>query len=519
MAYLTTVWNLKFTYAAAIVNLFKGSIQLMPMAMQFLVDSYTGHFFMLLFTSISYCIGLGLLTISTPPVTGICGEYEAKCIGEEGRELFFAALAFIAVGMSGFNVSAHKFQYFQVVAEMVKGTSYDFGFMYRSCYVVTSTIPIVLILVISFVKQWLIHFGLPVVFTLIATVLFASGSCEYEVRDLSEKGSPLTAIFRVFVASIFKRYEEYPANPNELYKGNSDSNERLRHTPLLRFLDKAAIILPTSSLVDQEREKWRLCSVTEVEETKRMICIIPICLSIIVFGVVSALGDTYFQEQATTMNAKIWRLTVPLNFFKLIYNGWQGPRGPTDQDKFPGLFGVGFVRLLVAMVIGIVCCSTAAIVEFCRLKANKYPMSILWLIPQFILLGIFERKYEQGSYNLLAQTIGPAMKEDYLGHVVSIFSGIGIIGGTVGVLVVDLISKSGGKGGWFQDSLNESRLDYYYWLLALLGVLNVGFFLFMNRACNSWLAQLEEIRNERDEDVSAIEASYDRSDLIRPFLE
>lgn len=42
-----------------------------------------------------------------------------------------------------------------------------------------------------------------------------------------------------------------------------------------RYLDKAAIVIPTKPVEKQRENKWRLCRVTEVEETKTIIRLIP----------------------------------------------------------------------------------------------------------------------------------------------------------------------------------------------------------------------------------------------------
>ncbi|KAF8391990.1 hypothetical protein HHK36_022330 [Tetracentron sinense] len=78
MTYLTDVWKLSITHAAAIVN------------------------------------GLSLLVMSTPPVlskvTGTCSAYEPACIGKTQSKLFYVALALIAVGKSSHSVSKDSFR-------------------------------------------------------------------------------------------------------------------------------------------------------------------------------------------------------------------------------------------------------------------------------------------------------------------------------------------------------------------------------------------------------------------------
>ena len=54
MPYLTNVWKLNFTHAAAIVNVFSGVATIMPIGMAFLVDAFMGDYWMLLLSSLAY---------------------------------------------------------------------------------------------------------------------------------------------------------------------------------------------------------------------------------------------------------------------------------------------------------------------------------------------------------------------------------------------------------------------------------------------------------------------------------
>ena len=52
--YLTNVWMLDLTHAAAIVNVFSGVATIMPIGMAFLVDAFMGDYWMLLLSSLAY---------------------------------------------------------------------------------------------------------------------------------------------------------------------------------------------------------------------------------------------------------------------------------------------------------------------------------------------------------------------------------------------------------------------------------------------------------------------------------
>ncbi|XP_021828945.1 uncharacterized protein LOC110769302 [Prunus avium] len=86
--YLTDVWELSITHAAAIVNLYSGMVGIIPVGLIFIVymTGFTGSYWMILLSRFSFTAGLVLLTLSTPPVlswaTGTCSASEAECIGQ-----------------------------------------------------------------------------------------------------------------------------------------------------------------------------------------------------------------------------------------------------------------------------------------------------------------------------------------------------------------------------------------------------------------------------------------------------
>ncbi|KAL6278083.1 hypothetical protein ACE6H2_021684 [Prunus campanulata] len=113
MAYLTDAWKLNLKHAAAIVNLFWGMVAIMPVGLQFVVDTFIGYYWVVLLSSFSYIAGLGFLSMLTPPdlaaATATCSAYDPECISQGQKILFFTALALIAVGFSGHLVSVPQF--------------------------------------------------------------------------------------------------------------------------------------------------------------------------------------------------------------------------------------------------------------------------------------------------------------------------------------------------------------------------------------------------------------------------
>ncbi|XP_057808098.1 protein NRT1/ PTR FAMILY 5.5-like [Salvia miltiorrhiza] len=527
MAYLTNVWKLGFTRAAAIVNVFWGVVAILPLFLAFLVETLTGNYWMLLLSSFSYSAGLGFLAMSTPPVLGrtmgTCREYKAECIGQGQKVLFYTALPLIAFGMSGHLTSWNSFMAEQFVR--VEGEDDDdertFWKFFYSIFA-TIVLTFVAVLGLPYIKPWSVRFGIPAICTLVATLLFFSGSCSY--KYFKPPGSPLTKFFRVFAAAVSKLFCRIPRDPKELFELNHPQLYVIPHTKSLRCLDKAAIVRPTKPLEEQAQNLWRLCTVTEVEETKTILRMVPVWTTFILCGVVNAIGFTYFVEQLDHLDHKVGRLKLPsvalLWFFDQtqnqiakLYAMLANRLARSGSIKFAPPLGIA-----VSMTLAILCCVTAAKVEARRLGVVRahglvekpdatVPMSMFWLLPQFVLLGA-----STGIFNYSALCFfvdqAPASTRPYLPFMISAVFGVGILGSVASVFVVGKVSERGGKRSWFQHDLNGSRMDKYYWTLAWLMAVNLGVFVVVAMLYRYKESELQELGGA---DFGGIDESFDEN--------
>lgn len=232
---------------------------------------------------------------------------------------------------------------------------------------------------------------------------------------------------------------------------------------------------------------------TEVEETKSLLRIIPISLTFILLGVVSSVGFTDFLAQADHLNHKVGRLTVPITILLLFYD-MAKIHLANLYVKFANLLGefggrryAPAVGIAISMVIGILCLITAAKVEIRRLDVirshglidkpdDKIPMTMFWLLPQFVLLGGFDGVSQTSVASFLVDQF-PATMSNYMAHIALGIFGLGNMGSVLSVYVVGIISERGGRLNWFQDTLNKSRLDKYYWTLAAMTAVNLAVFI------------------------------------------
>lgn len=465
--------------------------------------------------------------MSAPPIlansTHTCKEYEPQCVGHTQKALLYAGLALIAVGVAGNLVSVKPFLEEQKLRESaattedtVRSNNNNTGAAAAGDpYQVLGLIGVVVVAIagavaLPYIKPWTLRFGIPAICTVIGTTLFLSGSFTYKKEPPS--GSPICNVCRVFVSAALNAFQSYPTD-NQSYHGIDE--RRFSKTSCLRGLHKAAI-RPAGEENREINNTWRrLCSVAEVEDAKIAVRMVPMWLTFVLCGVVASAGDTYFVEQAGKLNRNVGKLKLPIQVLLLARRStkdWLDPKlqlgflnrniqtapasAPASEPASrPALLfwmqyaGAPSIGIGMGMICAILCCISAAGVEKMRLAAvnnhglldkpdEDVPMSIYWLLFQFILLGGLDSFLEK-SMNAYYREQAPESMETYLENFTRGVSGLGFMSSALSVYVVGRISEGGGRRNWFQETLNRSRLDRYYWVLAALSSVNFVVFVFV----------------------------------------
>ncbi|KAG0606573.1 hypothetical protein M758_9G151700 [Ceratodon purpureus] len=350
-------------------------------------------------------------------------------------------------------------------------------------------------------------YGIPTVGLAIAFAVFLLGTRTYRYKV--PKGSPLTQVACVLVAALRNNNIQVPSDPSLLHEVVLPLKRNLRHTENLRFLDKAATTVTDHSTDDDDlkqsikegtpliENKWRLCTVTEVEEVKLLARVIPVWFTTLVFMVTVQQMSTFFLRQGISMDQSMGpNFKIPPASLELacvvtalilipLYDQYIVPyvRRFTGNERGFSLLQ----RLGVGLVITIFGMAVAASVEMRRLKVIKnngleyselpIPMSVFWLVPQYSIMGIaqvfaymgqLEFFYDQVPDDM--QTIGTALFTSNTG--VAHFVCASIL-----QLVTSMTGRWSGQP-WIVSNINQSRLDKYYWMLTVLSALNfVAFFL------------------------------------------
>lgn len=499
--YMKTRLSMLSTTAANSVTNWSGTCYIMPLLGAFVADAYLGRFYTIASFMIIYIFGLTLLTMSAS-VKGlkpICTNGVCDASGSQ-KAAFFVSLYLIALGTGGIKPCVSSFgadQFDENDETEKKRKSSFFNWFYFSINVGALLASSVLVWIQTNVG-WGWGFGIPAVCMAIAVVSFFLGTKLY--RHQKPGGSPLSRIAQVLVASLRKADVRLPDNKALLYEVDEkesaiQGSRKLEHTDQFSLLDKAAVQTDKDDLTKGPVNPWRLCTVTQVEELKALIRLLPIWASGIIFATVYAQMSTMFVLQGNTLDQRMgphfkipsaslsifdtisvmfWAPVYDLAIVPFVRKITGRPRGFTQLTRM----GIGLVISVFAMI-------AAAILEVVRLnmvkRHNLYnaptvPLSIFWQVPQYFFIGCAEVFTFIGQLEFFYDQAPDAMRS-----MCSALSLTTVAAGnylsTLLVTIVTGITTRHGKPGWIPDNLNLGHLDYFYYLLAILSVVNFAVYL------------------------------------------
>jgi len=231
-----------------------------------------------------------------------------------------------------------------------------------------------------------------------------------------------------------------------------------------------------------------------VEELKILVRMLPIWATTIIFSAVYAQNSSLFVEQGMVLDKQLGSFNIPpasLSTFDVIsviiwirlYDRILVPiaRKFTGREKgFSELqrIGIGLVLSILAMV-------SAALVELKRLEVARseglihekvyVPMSILWQIPQYFLVGAAEVFTAIGQVDFFYDQ-GPDAMRSLCSAFALVTVSVGDYVSSIILTLVSYITTQGGNPGWIPDNLNEGHLDRFFWLIAGISLVNLVVF-------------------------------------------
>ncbi|CAH9097586.1 unnamed protein product [Cuscuta europaea] len=497
ITYLTKVMHNDLKTAAKNSNYWTGVTTIMPLVGGFLADSYTGRFSMIVFSSFLYLMGLCLLTMSQfIPKLKACDV--PHCGGgvpprRVHQVVFYLAIYLISLATGGFKPCLESFGADQFDDDHPKERKQKMSFF--NWWNVSLCCGLLLgVTLISYVEDYVSWGAAAMILTAtmgISTLVFYLGRPFFRYRV--SVGSPLVPLFQVIVAAIAKRKLVHPLTPQLLYEIEKSKNPKVRllsHTNSLRFLDKAAIVEACNDPKDVEARKknpWRLATVTQVEETKLVLNMIPIWLSSLMLGVCMSFGSTFFVKQSTAMNRHIGHLEIPpasiyaLSAVGLLLSviAYEKVLVPILRKKTGNERGITILqRVGIGLVLNIVGMGIASLVESIRIRSLRThsSMSVFWLTPQYVILSIGDGFSLVGLQEFFYHQVPDSMRSMGLAFYLSVL-GVGSFLSSFLIAVVDRVTERGG-GSWFGRDMNHSRIDKFYWLITAMTTLDMCLYMF-----------------------------------------
>ncbi|KAK1377495.1 Peptide transporter [Heracleum sosnowskyi] len=132
------------------------------------------------------------------------------------------------------------------------------------------------------------------------------------------------------------------------------------------------------------------------------------------------------------------------------------------------------------------CAGTLELMRLKMVKKHNYyelqhiPMSIFWQVPQYIVIGCAEVFTNIGQLEFFYEQAPDAMR--------SLCSALSLTTAALGNylstllvnIVTDLSTRHGGAG-WIPDNLNYGHLDYFFWMLVVLSLVNLVIYLLVTK--------------------------------------
>ncbi|XP_061358858.1 protein NRT1/ PTR FAMILY 2.11-like [Gastrolobium bilobum] len=515
LVYLTTVFNLSNIAATNIVNIFSGSANLATLPGAFLCDTYFGRYKTLAFSTFASFLGLLVIQLTAwiknmhPPQ---CGKESSTCIGPTTGQMAFLllGLGFLIVGAAGIrpcNLAFGADQFNPKTESGKKGINSFFNW-YFFTYTFAQMVSLSLIVYIQSNVSWSIGLGIPAALMLLSCVVFFLGSKSYV--KVKATGSPVTSIVQVIVAAIKKRrlnLQEYPLVSLFTYMSPQSINSKLPYTSQFRFLDKAAIITPQDHINPNGSafDPWNLCSMQQVEEVKCLLRVIPIWISGMLYYVVIVQQNTMTVFQALQADRRIFNsdFTIPeasyIIFMMLSLTIWLPIY---DRQIVPSLQRLtkregGFTllqRMGIGMFISIICMIVSGVVEERRRtmaltkpigveprKGAISSMSGLWLIPQLTLAGLSDAFTMVAQVEFYYKQFPENMRSLAGSLLLCGLAGSSYLSSLL-ISIIHQMTANSATGNWLPQDLNKGRLDYFYYIITGLEVINFGYFLL----CAKW---------------------------------
>ncbi|CAL8993505.1 unnamed protein product [Prunus brigantina] len=511
VAFMFYVMHRPFSSSSNAVNNFLGISQASSVLGGFLADAYLGRYRTIAIFTTIYLAGLTGITLCATmdilsPKQDHCDQL-ALLLGEcEPAKPWQMMYLYTVLYITGFGAAGIRPCVSSFGADQFDERSKDykshldrfFNFFYLSV-TIGAIVAFTAVVYIQIKLGWGFAFGSLALAMGISNLVFFVGTPLY--RHRLPGGSPLTRVAQVLVAAYRKR--NAPFSSSELIglyevpgkQSAIKGSGKIAHTNDFRCLDKAALQLKEDGV---DPSPWRLCTVTQVEEVKILLKLIPIPACTIMLSAVLTEYLTLSVQQAYTLNTHMGQLKLPvtcmpvfpgLSIF-LILSLYYSTFVPLSRRITGHPHGASQLqRVGIGLAVSILSVAWAAIFE--RYRRNyaiehgyegsflsaMSDLSAFWLLIQYCLIGIAEVFCIVGLLEFLYEEAPDAMKSIGSAYA-ALAGGLGCFAASILNSIIKSVTGSSEKPSWLSQNINTGRFDYFYWLLTVLSVINFCVFLY-----------------------------------------
>ncbi|GAB2223781.1 hypothetical protein Drorol1_Dr00004521 [Drosera rotundifolia] len=508
LVYFTTVFNMNSITATNLVNILNGSSSLAALPGAIISDTYSGRYNAVAVGSISSFLGLLVLALTALPqmhppqcVAGSTSICQGPSRGQ--FQFLIVGIVLTVIGAGGIkpcNLAFGVDQFDPEAESSIQGINSFFNWYYMSV-ALGMLISVTVFVYVQTSLSWALGLGIPAALMFIACICFLVGT-KYYVR-VKPEGSAYTSLLQVIVVAIKKRHLKLPQKPGLNlfnYVPSKSTTSKLPYTAQFRFLDKAAVMSEDDEINSDgtAANPWELCSMQKVEELKSLVRLIPMWFAGILYFVFISMMENYAVFQALQLNRHLGRTNFQIpaasfigiallttSLWLVIYDKIIVP----VLRKFTGKEGgiTNIERITIGIAIAILAMVVSAMVEKHRrnvaikLGLLISPLSWVWLVPQLVIAGVSFPFGVVGLYELYYKEVPDGMKSIggsfyYCGSAISSY---------LSTFILSMVQKETTRssiGDWLPNDLNKGRLDYFYYLMAGLQVVNLVYFV----ACAKW---------------------------------
>ncbi|KAK9929736.1 hypothetical protein M0R45_026822 [Rubus argutus] len=305
--------------------------------------------------------------------------------------------------------------------------------------------------------------------------------------------SPFVIIGKVYIATL----RNWRTTPSAI-ASEEESRGTLPHqsSEQFRFLNKA-LLAP-----DYLKENGKACTIAEVEEAKAVLRLLPIWATCLAYAIVFAQCSTFFTKQGATMDRTVVPgfeipaaslqsfVSLAIIIFIPIYDRILVPIARAFTREPSGI--TMLQRIGTGMFLSIISMAVAALGEIKRLQTAKdydlvdmpsatVPMSVWWLVPQYLLFGLADVFTLVGLQEFFYDQVPNELRSVGLALYLSI-NGVGSFLSSFLICVIEEATSAAGDTIWFSNNLNRAHLYYFYWLLAALSSVQLVIYIYFAKS-------------------------------------